>query len=68
MATRCALVLRPQVRDRGSCSPRYLRATLNHVPHSPELLGNAAMPLALVVSPLALPDPGDDPIQVWEIG
>eukprot|EP00198_Chlamydomonas_reinhardtii_P000301 XP_001689636.1 COP-II coat subunit [Chlamydomonas reinhardtii] len=55
------------VRDRGSCSPRYLRATLNHVPHSPELLGNAAMPLALVVSPLALPDPGDDPIQIVDV-
>lgn len=53
-----------KVRDRGSCSPRYLRSTLNHVPHSTELLTNCAMPLALVVSPLALPDPGDEPIQV----
>ncbi|GFR39599.1 hypothetical protein Agub_g59 [Astrephomene gubernaculifera] len=55
------------VRDRGSCSPRYVRATLNHVPHSPELLSNCAMPLALVVSPLALPDPGDDPIQMVDV-
>lgn len=52
------------VRDRGNCSPRYLRCTLNHVPNTPELLNNCAMPLALVVSPLALPDPGDEPIQV----
>ncbi|GLC37974.1 hypothetical protein PLESTF_000604900 [Pleodorina starrii] len=55
------------VRDRGSCSPRYLRSTLNHVPHSPELLTNCAMPLAVVVSPLALPDPGDDPIQIVDV-
>ncbi|GIL50904.1 hypothetical protein Vafri_6870 [Volvox africanus] len=55
------------VRDRGSCSPRYLRSTLNHVPHSPELLTTCAMPLALVVSPLALPDPGDDLIQIVDV-
>lgn len=55
------------VRDRGNCSPRYLRCTLNHVPNTPELLNNCAMPLALVVSPLALPDPGDEPIQMVDV-
>ena len=52
------------VRDRGSCSPRYMRATLNHVPATNDLLNSTAMPLAVVVSPLALPDPGDEPVQV----
>lgn len=52
------------VRDRGSCSPRYMRATLNHVPVSNDLLNSTSMPLAVVVSPLALPDPGDEPVQV----
>lgn len=52
------------VRDWGSCSPRYIRSTLNDVPFSNELLTSSGMTLALVVSPLALPDPGDDPIAV----
>jgi hypothetical protein len=41
-----------------------MRATLNTVPATNDLLATAAMPLALVVSPLALQDDGDDPIQV----
>lgn len=55
------------VRDRGSCSPRYIRATLNHVPFSADLLTNSAMPLAVVVSPLAQPDLGDEPVQVVDV-
>ncbi|MEW5312483.1 MAG: hypothetical protein WDW38_004115 [Sanguina aurantia] len=56
------------VRDWGSCSPRYIRSTLNDVPFSNELLTSSGMTLALVVSPLALPEPGDDPIAVVDTG
>jgi protein transport protein SEC24 len=52
------------VRDCGGASPRLLRSTLNAVPHSPELLGSSGMPFSLVVQPMALPDPADDPVQV----
>ncbi len=41
------------------------------VPHSSDLLNNTAIPLAVVVAPMALPDPADDPIQVggrWLVG
>jgi hypothetical protein len=56
------------VRDRGNCSPRFIRATINTVPATNDLLTTSAMPLALVVSPLALQDPADDPIQVRAAG
>lgn len=56
------------VRDRGSTGPRYMRATLNNVPNTTDLLGLSQMPLAVVVQPLALPDPQDDPIQVVDMG
>jgi hypothetical protein len=56
------------VRDCGGASPRLLRSTLNAVPHSPELLGSSGMPMAVVVQPLALPDPADDPVAVRREG
>ncbi|KAI8470003.1 MAG: Sec23/Sec24 trunk domain-containing protein [Monoraphidium minutum] len=56
------------VRDCGSASPRLLRATLNTVPFSPELLNSSGMPLAVVVQPMALPDPADDPVAVVDLG
>lgn len=56
------------VRDCGSASPRLLRSTLNAVPASPELLAASGMPLALLVQPLALPDPDDDPVPVVDLG
>ena len=52
------------VKDTGDCSPRFMRATLNNVPATADLCRMGAMPLAVIVSPLALPDPQDDPIQV----
>ncbi|GAX84456.1 hypothetical protein CEUSTIGMA_g11876.t1 [Chlamydomonas eustigma] len=56
------------VRDRGNASPRYMRSTLGHMPFSSELGNSASMPLAVVVSPLALPHPRDDQIQVVDLG
>lgn len=56
------------VRDRGSCSPRYMRATLNNVPATNDLILSSAMPFAICLQPLALPDPADDPVQVVDLG
>ncbi|MFQ6639812.1 hypothetical protein Gotur_016722, partial [Gossypium turneri] len=42
------------VRDTGNCSPRYMRCTINQ--------------LALLVQPMALPHPSEDPIQVVDFG
>ena len=52
------------VRDNGNCSPRAIRSTLNSMPMSSDLLRTAAMPLALIVQPLAQAMPGDDVPQV----
>lgn len=56
------------VRDMGNCSPRYMRCTLNQIPCSGDLLANSSMPLALMVQPLALPHPSEEPIQVVDFG
>lgn len=56
------------VRDRGSASPRLLRASLNTVPATNDMLGNSGMQFALAVQPLALPDPDDDPVLVVDLG
>ena len=52
------------VKDRGDCSPRCMRATLNAIPVTSDLWKVGAMPMAVVISPLALPDPMDDEIRV----
>eukprot|EP00887_Chlorella_sp_A99_P006404 scaffold3.g6404.t1 len=51
------------IKDRGSAGPRYMRSSLNMVPQSAELLRSAALPFVVIVNPLALPEPQDDPIQ-----
>ena len=51
-------------RDLGSCNPRYMRSTLSTIPHSADLLSQSGMPLSLLVQPLALPHPEEEPIQV----
>ncbi|KAI5067109.1 hypothetical protein GOP47_0017637 [Adiantum capillus-veneris] len=56
------------VRDMGNCSPRYMRCTLNQIPCSGDLLANSGMPLALMVQPLALPHPMEEPIHVVDFG
>ncbi|KAH7387746.1 hypothetical protein KP509_16G039000 [Ceratopteris richardii] len=55
-------------RDTGNCSPRYMRCTLNQIPCSGDLLANSGMPLALMVQPLALPHPMEEPVQVVDFG
>ncbi len=52
------------IRDRGSCGPRFLRSTLNMVPQTGDLLKGASLPFVAIINPLALQDPGDDPVEV----
>ncbi|KAE8727861.1 Protein transport protein Sec24-like CEF [Hibiscus syriacus] len=56
------------VRDTGNCSPRYVRCTLNQIPCTADLLTTSGMQLALLVQPMALPHPSEDPIQVVDFG
>ncbi|MED6150036.1 hypothetical protein PIB30_068249 [Stylosanthes scabra] len=56
------------VRDTGNCSPRYMRCTINQIPFTADLLGTSGMQLALLVQPLALPHPSEEPIQVVDFG
>lgn len=41
-----------------------MRLTLNYIPCSADLARTAAMPLAVILQPLALPGADDDPLQV----
>ncbi|KAI3455105.1 hypothetical protein Pfo_011768 [Paulownia fortunei] len=56
------------VKDNGNCSPRYMRCTINQIPCTVDLLSTSAMQLALLVQPLALPHPSEEPIQVVDFG
>ncbi|XP_011005678.1 PREDICTED: protein transport protein Sec24-like At4g32640 [Populus euphratica] len=56
------------VTDTGNCSPRYMRCTINQIPCTVDLLSTSGMPLALLVQPLALPHPSEDPVQVVDFG
>jgi hypothetical protein len=53
-----------QVRDCGDASPRNMRLTLNYVPCSADMAKTSAMPLAVILQPLALPGPDDDELPV----
>jgi protein transport protein SEC24 len=41
-----------------------MRMTLNYVPASHDLLRTSQMPLAVIIQPLAIPEAGDDQLQV----
>lgn len=56
------------VKDTGNCSPRYMRCTINQIPCTSDLLTTSGMQLALLVQPLALPHPSEEPIQVVDFG
>ncbi|PKA54480.1 Protein transport protein Sec24-like CEF [Apostasia shenzhenica] len=56
------------VKDTGNCSPRLMRCTLNQVPCTGDLLETSCMPLALMVQPLSLPHPSEEPIHVVDLG
>ena len=52
------------VKDRGNATPRAMRPTLHLVPAGADLLKQSGLPLAVVLQPLAAPQPGDTPLQV----
>ncbi|KAF7123253.1 hypothetical protein RHSIM_Rhsim12G0137600 [Rhododendron simsii] len=56
------------VKDTGNCSPRYMRCTINQIPCTVDLLTTSGMQLALMVQPLALPHPSEEPIQLVDFG
>jgi len=56
------------VKDTGNCSPRYMRCTINQIPCTVDLLNTSGMQLALMVQPLALPHPSEEPIQLVDFG
>ena len=55
-------------KDLGSCSPRYMRSTMSTIPNSGDLLSSSGMPLTIIVQPLAMPHPEEEPIQVVDNG
>ncbi|XP_034210794.1 protein transport protein Sec24-like At4g32640 isoform X3 [Prunus dulcis] len=56
------------VRDTGNCSPRNMRCTINQIPCTADLLATSGMQLALLLQPLALPQPSEEPIPVVDFG
>uniref|UniRef100_A0A7N0TRM7 Uncharacterized protein n=1 Tax=Kalanchoe fedtschenkoi TaxID=63787 RepID=A0A7N0TRM7_KALFE len=56
------------VRDTGNCSPRYMRCTISQIPCTSDILSTSGMQLALLVQPLAIPHPSEEPIQVVDFG
>ena len=47
---------------------RYMRSTMSTIPHTGELLTSSGMPFSIMVQPLAIPSPEEDPIQVVDNG
>ncbi|KAL8236458.1 hypothetical protein R6Q59_017539 [Mikania micrantha] len=56
------------VKDTGNCSPRYMRCTINQIACTSDLLTTSGMQLALLVQPLGLPHPSEEPIQIVDFG
>ena len=54
--------------DQGNSSPKYARLTLNNIPSSSEALKSTALPLGLVLQPLAPLQAGETPIPVLDFG
>ncbi|KAF2134420.1 Sec23/Sec24 family protein-like protein [Dothidotthia symphoricarpi CBS 119687] len=54
--------------DQGNSSPKYARLTLNSIPVSAEALAATALPLGLVLQPLAALQEGEQPVPVLDFG
>jgi protein transport protein SEC24 len=54
--------------DQGNSSPKYARLTLNNIPISHEALSATALPLGLVLQPLAPLQEGEQSIPVLDFG
>ena len=54
--------------DQGNSSPKHARLTLNNIPASSEALNLTALPLGLVLQPLAALSAGEEPVPVLDFG
>jgi protein transport protein SEC24 len=54
--------------DQGNCNPRFMRSITNSIPRNKELADVSALPIGLVVQPLASLAREEDPIQVVDHG
>ncbi|KAF2835072.1 Sec23/Sec24 family protein-like protein [Patellaria atrata CBS 101060] len=54
--------------DQGNASPRFMRLTLNNIPASADALASTALPLGLVVQPLACQQEGEQAIPLLDFG
>ena len=58
----CTTTIKRGIQDMGSCSPRYCRAALYALPSTSEMAKQAQVPIALSISAMAEPGPGENPI------
>lgn len=54
--------------DQGNSSPKHARLTLNNIPSTSEALASTALPLGIVLQPLAPPQDGEQAIPVLDFG
>ena len=54
--------------DQGSASPKYARLTLNAIPNSHDQMMSSALPLGLILQPLAKQTDGEQAIPVLDFG
>ncbi|KAL9597151.1 MAG: hypothetical protein Q9219_005317 [cf. Caloplaca sp. 3 TL-2023] len=54
--------------DQGNSSPKYARLTLNNIPSTAEALATTALPLGIVLQPLAPIQDGEPAIPVLDFG
>ncbi|KAI5306168.1 COPII coat Sec23p-Sfb3p heterodimer component [Ascosphaera pollenicola] len=54
--------------DQGNSSPKYARLTLNNIPSTAETLSSTALPLGMILQPLAPLDAGEQEVPVLDFG
>lgn len=54
--------------DQGNSSPKFARLTMNNIPVSSQALAATALPLGMVLQPLAAQQEGEQPVPVLDFG
>lgn len=54
--------------DQGNSAPKFARLTVNNIPSTAESLNSTALPLGLILQPLASLQEGENPIPVLDFG
>lgn len=54
--------------DQGNSAPKFARLTVNSIPSTAESLASTALPLGLILQPLASLQEGENPIPVLDFG